>query len=104
MAWFILIIAGLFETFAVAMIHQLSIKRNWQTVLFIIIGLGGALCLLSYSLETIPMGTGYAVWTGISVIASAIIGMFYFGESKDWRRIFFLSIILSSIVGLKLLT
>lgn len=104
MAWFTLIIAGLCETFAVTMINQLSIKRSWRTVSFIIIGLTAALGLLSYSLQTIPMGTGYAIWTGISVVGSAIIGMFYFGESKNWKRILFLTIILSSVMGLKLMT
>ncbi len=104
MAWFILIIAGLCETFAVAMINQLSVKRNWQTVILIILGLGSALALLSYSLQSIPMGTGYAIWTGISVVGSALIGMFYFGESKDWRRILFITLILSSAIGLKLIS
>lgn len=104
MAWFALILAGLFETFAVTMINQLSVKRNWQTVILIILGLGAALGFLSYSLQTIPMGTGYAIWTGISVVGSAIIGMFYFGESKDWKRIVFISMILCSAIGLKLIS
>lgn len=104
MAWIVLIISGLFETFAVAMINQLSIKRTWQTVVLIIFGLGAALGLLSYSLQSIPMGTGYAIWTGISVVGSALIGMFYFGESKDWRRMFFITLILSSAIGLKLIS
>jgi len=104
MAWFSLIIAGLFETFAVAMINQLSVKRNWQTVVLIIFGLGSALGLLSYSLQTIPMGTGYAIWTGISVVGSAIIGMIYFGESKSWKRMLFVTLILCSAIGLKLIS
>src|SRR5690625_2961081 len=104
MAWFSLIIAGLFETFAVAMINQLSIKRNWQTVVLIIFGLGSALGLLSYALQTIHMGTGYAIWTGISVVGSSFIGMFYFGEAKSWKRVFFITLILSSVIGLKLIS
>jgi len=104
MAWFSLIIAGLFETFAVAMINQLSVKRNWQTAVLIIIGLGSALGLLSYSLQTIPMGTGYAIWTGISVVGSSLVGMFYFGESKDWKRLLFIALILGSAIGLKLIS
>ncbi len=83
MAWFILVLAGLSETFAVAMINRLAVKRDWQTVVFIIGGLGVALGLLSYSLQTIPMGMGYTIWTGISVVGSSLIGMFYFCESKD---------------------
>lgn len=104
MAWFILILAGLCETFAVAMIHQLSVKMSWQTIVFIVLGLGFALGLLSYALQSIPMGTGYAIWTGISVVGSALIGMFYFGESKDGKRIFFISLILSAVIGLKIIS
>lgn len=104
MAWFILILAGLCETFAVAMIHQLSVKMSWQTIVFIVLGLGCALGLLSYALQSIPMGTGYAIWTGISVVGSALIGMFYFGESKDGKRIFFISLILSAVIGLKIIS
>ncbi|MEI3612703.1 DMT family transporter [Pseudogracilibacillus sp. SO30301A] len=104
MAWLTLVLAGLFETFAVAMINQLSVKRNWQTVFLIIFGLGSALGLLSYSLQTIPMATGYAIWTGISVVGSSLIGMIYFGESKDWKRMLFITLILGSAIGLKLIT
>ena len=104
MAWSILILAGLCETFAVAMINQLSVKQNWQTIVLIILGLGSALGLLSYSLQSIPMVTGYAIWTGISVVGSAFIGMIYFGESKDWKRMFFITLILCSAIGLKLIS
>src|SRR5690625_1530864 len=104
MAWFSLICGGLFEIFGVAMINQLSVKRNWQTVVLIIFWLGSALGLLSYSLQTIPMGTGYAIWTGISVVGSAIIGMIYFGESKSWKRMLFVTLILCSAIGLKLIS
>lgn len=104
MAWFTLIIAGLFETFAVAMVNQLSVKRNWQTVVLIIIGLLSALAFLSYSLQSIPMGTGYSIWTGISVVASSLIGMYFFGESRNWKRLFFIFLILGSAVGLKLIS
>jgi paired small multidrug resistance pump len=103
-AWVTLFIAGLSETFAVTMINQLSIRRNWQTVVLIILGLGVSLALLSYALQTISMGTGYAVWTGIGVVGSSLIGMFYFGESKSWQRIFCISLILISVIGLKVLS
>ncbi len=104
MAWFALIIAGLFETFAVSMINQLSKKRNRQTIVLIILGLGAGLILLRYSLQTISMGTGYAVWTGISVIGSSLIGMLFFGESRSWERVLFIFLILSSTIGLKLIS
>ncbi|WP_285835415.1 multidrug efflux SMR transporter [Sporosarcina sp. NCCP-2716] len=102
MAWFALILAGLLETFGVAMINQLSIKRDWPTVILLILGFGSSLALLSYSLQFIPMGTGYAIWTGIGVVGGAIIGMMFFGESKDWRRMAFIALVLCSAIGLKL--
>lgn len=102
MAWITLIFAGLLETFGVAMINQLSVKRNWQTVLLLILGFGSSLALLTYSLRFIPMGTGYAIWTGIGVVGGALIGMIFFGESKDWRRLIFIMLVLCSAIGLKL--
>ncbi|CEI81747.1 QacE family quaternary ammonium compound efflux SMR transporter [Oceanobacillus oncorhynchi subsp. incaldanensis] len=104
MAWFTLIIAGLLETFGVAMINQLSVKRNWQTVILLILGFGSSLALLSYSLQFIPMGTGYAIWTGIGVVGGALIGMIFYGESKDWKRMVFIAMVLCSVIGLKLIT
>lgn len=104
MAWFSLILAGLLETFGVAMINQLSVKRNWQTVVLLIIGFGFSLALLSYSLQFIPMGTGYAIWTGIGVVGSALIGMIFYGESRDWKRLVFIAMVLGAAVGLKLVS
>ena len=102
MAWMSLVLAGFFETFAVWMINRLSVKKNVQTVCLIILGLGSALSLLSYALQSIPMGTGYAIWTGISVVGSSIIGMIFFNEAKDAWRLFFIGLILFSAIGLKL--
>jgi len=104
MAWFTLILAGLLETFGVAMINQLSVKRNWKTVILLILGFGLSLALLSYSLQFIPMGTGYAIWTGIGVVGGALVGMLFFGESKDWKRIVFIAMVLGASVGLKLVS
>lgn len=104
MAWFTLILAGLLETFGVAMINRLSVKRNWQTVVLLILGFGSSLALLSYSLRFISMGTGYAIWTGIGVVGGALVGMIFYDESKDWRRLVFIAIVLGAAVGLKLIS
>lgn len=104
MAWFTLILAGLLEAFGVAMINQLSVKRNWQTVILLILGFGSSLALLSYSLRVIPMGTGYAIWTGIGVVGGALVGMLFYGESKDWKRIAFIAMVLGAVIGLKLVS
>ncbi len=104
MAWISLIIAGLLEAFGVAMINQLSRTRNWQTLLLLVLGFGSSLLLLGYSLRTLPMGTAYAIWTGIGVVGGAIIGMIVYEEGRDWKRIVFIAMILSATIGLKLIS
>ncbi|WP_413366882.1 DMT family transporter [Lysinibacillus sp. 3P01SB] len=104
MAWISLIIAGLLEAFGVAMINQLSRTRNWQTLLLLVLGFGSSLFLLGYSLRTLPMGTAYAIWTGIGVVGGAIIGMIVYEEGRDWKRIVFIAMILSATIGLKLIS
>lgn len=104
MDWIILIVAGLFEMFGVTMINRLSIKRTFSTVLLIILGFGVSLTLLSIALKTIPMGTGYAIWTGIGVVGGSIIGMLFFCESKDWKRLLCILVILLSSIGLKMIS
>ena|SRR5690625_826892 len=105
MAWFSLVIAGLLEAFAVAMINQLRITtRPLQTILLIIIGFAVSFSLLSYSLQTISMGTGYAVWTGIGIVGGVLVGMIFYGESSDWRRISFVSLIIVAVIGLRLIS
>ncbi|MGE4273304.1 MAG: multidrug efflux SMR transporter [Desulfitobacterium sp.] len=104
MAWFSLVLAGLFEAFGVTMMNELHKKRNWQTVGLLILGFGFSLMLLSYSLRFIPMGTGYAIWTGIGVVGGTIVGMKFYGESRDWKRLVFIAMILSSAIGLKLVS
>ncbi|WP_449623033.1 DMT family transporter [Robertmurraya sp. Marseille-Q9965] len=104
MAWLSLIFAGLLEAFGVAMINQLQIKRNWQTIVLLLAGFGASLMLLGYSLRFLPMGTAYAIWTGIGVIGGTLIGMIFYGESRDWKRLFFIALILCAVVGLKLIS
>lgn len=103
MAWFFLVVAGLFETFAVAMLSQYTITGRKKYIFLMVIGFVAGLGLLSYSLQSIDMGTAYAIWTGISVVASSLIGILYFRESADLRRILCIVVILSSVVGLKLM-
>ncbi|MFC2949460.1 DMT family transporter [Virgibacillus sediminis] len=104
MAWISLVLAGLFEMFGVAMISRLHEKRNWQSLALLVIGFGASFVLLSYAMETIPMGTAYAVWTGIGASGGAILGMLFYGESKDWKRIVFIAMILGAAIGLKLVS
>ncbi|MFS0765482.1 MULTISPECIES: DMT family transporter [Peribacillus] len=104
MAWVSLILAGLFEMFGVAMINKLHRDRNWQSLLLLFIGFGASFLFLAYAMKTLPMGTAYAIWTGIGASGGAIIGMLLYGESKDWRRVVFIAMVLGAAVGLKLVS
>ncbi|MER2261680.1 MAG: multidrug efflux SMR transporter [Psychrobacillus sp.] len=104
MAWVALIFAGIFEMFGVAMISKLHKDRNWQAVVLLIVGFGASFLLLAYSMKTLPMGTAYAIWTGIGASGGAILGMVYYGESKDLKRLIFIGMILGAAVGLKLVS
>ncbi|SNT56288.1 paired small multidrug resistance pump [Bacillus sp. OK838] len=104
MAWVSLILAGLFEMFGVSMINKLHKDRNWQSLLLLFIGFGASFLFLAYAMQTLPMGTAYAIWTGIGASGGAIIGMLLYGESKDWRRIVFIAMVLGAAVGLKLVS
>ncbi|RDU37808.1 QacE family quaternary ammonium compound efflux SMR transporter [Neobacillus piezotolerans] len=104
MAWISLIFAGLFEMFGVAMMNRLNQKRNWQSVVLLVLGFGASFLFLSYAMKTLPMGTAYAIWTGIGASGGALLGMFFYGESKDWKRVVCISMVLGSAIGLKLIS
>ncbi|QFK72374.1 multidrug efflux SMR transporter [Pradoshia sp. D12] len=104
MAWISLILAGLCEMFGVAMINKLHKDRSWKSLLLLILGFGASFIFLAYSMETLPMGTAYAIWTGIGASGGAILGMIFYGESKDWRRLIFIGMVLGAAVGLKLVS
>lgn len=101
MAWVYLIVAGIFEMVGVAMINKLHRDRNWQAFVMLLAGFGASFLFLALAMKTLPMGTSYAVWTGIGVSGGAIIGMVSYGESKDWRRVLFILMVLGSAIGLK---
>lgn len=104
MAWVSLVVAGLFEMFGVLMINKLHKDRNWQALLFLILGFGASFIFLAYAMKTLPMGTAYAIWTGIGASGGAILGMIFYGESKDWKRLVFIAMVLGAAVGLKLVS
>ena len=104
MAWLSLIIAGLCEMFGVAMINKWNQDKRLTSMLCLITGFIGSFLFLSLAIKTLPMGTAYAIWTGIGASGGAILGMLFFNESKDWKRILFIALILGSAVGLKLVS
>jgi paired small multidrug resistance pump len=104
MAWISLILAGFCEMFGVAMINKLHKDRNWQSLLLLVIGFGASFLLLAYAIKALPMGTAYAIWTGIGASGGAILGMVLYGESKNWRRLVFIGMVLGAAIGLKLVS
>lgn len=101
MAWIYLVIAGFLEIgWAIGLKYTHGFSRLWPSVMTIgamIASLG----LLAAALKTIPVGTGYAVWTGIGVAGTAIIGIVFLGESREVLRILCLVLIIAGVVGLK---
>ncbi|ASW57782.1 multidrug efflux SMR transporter [Plantactinospora sp. KBS50] len=102
MAWVILIVSGLLESvWAVALGRSGGLTRPLPTVIFGM-GLLASMAGLGYALRSIPVGTGYAVWVGIGVAATALAGMILFDEAVSLPRVLSLLLILAGVVGLKL--
>lgn len=104
MAWISLVLAGIFEMFGVNSINQYVSEKSTKNLIKLIVMFGLSFALLSYSIEILPMSTAYAVWTGIGASGGAVLGIVFFKEPKDAKRIFFISLILIAAVGLKLIS
>ncbi len=102
MYWLCLIIAGLFEVGFVVSMKLSNGFTNRRFSILTIISASLSFFLLSQALKDIPIGTGYAVWTGIGAAGSVLMGMYFFKEQKSRLKIFFLSCIIMGVVGLKL--
>jgi quaternary ammonium compound-resistance protein SugE len=102
MAWTYLILAGLLEIgWAVGLKYTAGFSRLGPSVLTIIL-MAASFGLLAQAVKSIPLGTAYAVWTGIGAAGTAVIGMTYFQESREVLRIGCLLLIVAGVVGLKL--
>lgn len=102
MDWLLLILAGLFEVVGVIGIKRTAENNNVVNNIILIAGFVISFQLLIRAMETIPLATAYAVWTGIGTVGAAIVGMLFFKESKNWIRIACILGIIFSVVGLKL--
>lgn len=104
MAWLILILAGLFE---VGFTTCLKLSENFSNIKW---SIGFFICIvlsfhfLNKATQTIPLGTGYAVWTGIGAAGTAILGITMFKEPFSFWRIFFISLLIGAIIGLKMVS
>jgi len=102
--WVVLFVAGLFEIgWAIGLKYTDGFTRPWPTVatiLAIIISMG----LLGNAVESLPVGTAYAIWVGVGTVGTAVLGIALFGEPTNFVRLFSLGLIILGIIGLKLAT
>ncbi len=104
MAWLILFAAGLFEVgWAVGLKYTEGFTRLIPTLLTVAC-MGISLGLLGLALRTLPLGTAYAVWTGVGTVGTAIAGIILFAEPAEALRLACIGLIVAGIVGLKLVT
>jgi len=107
MNWIILITAGLFEV-AFAFCLGKAKETTGNEMYFWYLGFLAALCvsmgLLIKATETLPIGTAYAIWTGIGAVGTVLVGIFVFKEPATFLRILFLTTLIASIIGLKVVS
>lgn len=104
MYWLILILAGIFEvgfTFCLKKTENFS-NMFWNICFGICASM--SFLLLNYTLRYIPLGTSYAVWTGIGAAGTVILGIFLFDERADFWRVFFIVMLIVAIIGLKIVS
>lgn len=104
MNWIILIIAGLFEVGFASCLGKAkettgTASTLWMAGFFVCLSI--SMYLLYIATKTLPIGTAYAVWTGIGAVGTVLMGIFVFKEPADFWRVFFLTTLIASIVGLK---
>jgi quaternary ammonium compound-resistance protein SugE len=104
MYWIYLVIAGLFEVgFTTSLKMSDNFSNRWWSVLFFI-SISLSFYFLNKAIQVIPIGTAYAVWTGIGAVGTVIVGILLFKEPSDFWRLFFIFLLIGSILGLKLVS
>ena len=104
MAWIILIVAGLLEIgWAIGLKYTDGFTRLWPSV-WTLTSMVASVALLGYSLKSLPVGTAYAVWTGIGAVGTAALGIYLFAEPASAMRLASIGLIVAGIVGLKLVS
>lgn len=104
MGWFYLIVAGIFEVvWAIGLKHSDGFTKLGPSI-FTLVTMSISIGCLSYAIKTIPLANAYAIWTGIGAVGVTIFGIVWFNESADFKRLFCISLIITGIIGLKLLS
>jgi len=103
-AWIVLLIAGLCEiAWAIGLKYTEGFTRLIPSV-WTLAAMAASVILLAWSLKALPVGTAYAVWTGIGAVGTAVLGMLLFGESREVARLVCIGLIVAGILGLKFLS
>jgi quaternary ammonium compound-resistance protein SugE len=101
MAWIFLFIAGIFEiVWAIGLKYTEGFTKLFPSVITVL-GMAISFYFLSMAVKTLPIGTAYAIWTGIGAAGAVILGMVLFGEPRNLLRLMFVAFILAGIIGLK---
>ncbi|MFC3799902.1 DMT family transporter [Cohnella sp. GCM10012308] len=103
MAWIYLFFAGLFEVVGTVGLNRWSSRRDAWGLIIICVSFLFSFSLLTAAMQDISMGTAYAVWTGIGSVGATVLGMIFYGESRQASRLFFLALVIAAAVGLKLI-
>jgi quaternary ammonium compound-resistance protein SugE len=102
MAWLVLLAAAVFEiAFALSLKPSDGFSRFWPTAGVLVFGVISVV-LLSRTLDRLPVGTAYAVWTGLGSVGVVVIGVLLFGEPVTWQRLTCIGLIVAGVVGLRL--
>jgi quaternary ammonium compound-resistance protein SugE len=102
LAWLLLFSAGCIEiVFALSLKYNDGFTKLWPSVITAISG-AASFALLAWAIKTLPIGTAYAIWTGMGAVGVAIMGIILFKESMDWSRLLSISLVIIGIIGLKL--
>ena len=103
-AWLVLLVAGLCEVvWAIGLKYTEGFTRLVPSA-WTLVAMAASVVLLAWSLKTLPVGTAYAVWTGIGAVGTALLGMMLFNESREVARLVCIGLIVAGILGLKLVT
>ena len=107
MDWIILIVAGLCEvgfTFCLGQAKNIGGLQHWAWIAGFFAFAAMSMALLAKATKTLPLGTAYPVWTGIGAVGTVLVGIIFFREPATFWRLFFITTLIASIVGLKTLS
>ena len=104
MAWIVLVVAGLFEVcWAIGLKYTDGFTRLWPSI-GTVTAMVVSVVLLGWAMRTLPVGTAYAVWTGIGAVGTVLLGIVLFGEPATVARLLCVGLVVAGILGLKLVT